>query len=166
MSTWWSRVVACLKVLQHLWHLRKVALALRIFLFAAAVPVLLRLPLPRLYTLLEPCTGSPPPEPARVHTLVSTVEAILQAGRPLLCPSCLTRGLTLYYFLRRAGLRVTLCFGIGAPGDTFVGHCWLAKDGEPFLEARDPRLLFTVIYSFPEESRALESGDQESESRH
>jgi hypothetical protein len=61
----------------------------------------------------------------------------------------LTRGLTLFWFLRRAGLNVELRFGldpsVGAAAD---GHCWLTLDGEPYLEARDPQ-RFTELYRLP-----------------
>jgi hypothetical protein len=94
-------------------------------------------------------------EPARVQFIVSAVDVMLRVGAPLVRPGCLTRGLTLYYFLRRAGLDVSLCFGIGTPRGAFVGHYWLVKDGEPFLEARDPRPLFTPVYSVPMRTRTL-----------
>jgi hypothetical protein len=68
---------------------------------------------------------------------------------------CLTRGLTRYYFLRRAGMDIALCFGMGRRNGEFMGHCWLVKDNEPFLEAEDPRPLYTVMYRI---SRAGASG--------
>jgi hypothetical protein len=30
----------------------------------------------------------------------------------------------------------------------FEGHCWLMKDGEPYLEKRDPRPFFAPTYTF------------------
>jgi hypothetical protein len=76
---------------------------------------------------------------------------MLQAGRPLVRRGCLTRGVTLYYCLRRAGVDVGLTFGMGRVdgGDGFDGHCWLVKGGEPYLEARDPRDHYVPMYSFP-----------------
>jgi hypothetical protein len=41
---------------------------------------------------------------------------------------------------------VSLCFGIGQVKEEFVGHCWLVKDGVPFMEARDPRPLYAEMY--------------------
>src|SRR5690349_16561068 len=90
-----------------------VLLCLRIFLFASAVPALLRLEMPRLQSLLEPKRPLSSPDPARVRKIVRYVDSLLRSGGPLVRLSCLTRGLTLYYFLRRAGLDVTLCFGMG-----------------------------------------------------
>jgi hypothetical protein len=57
---------------------------------------------------------------------------------------------TLFWFLRRAGLDVELRFGLDpAPGAEVDGHCWLTLDGEPYLEKQDPRPLFAEIYRLP-----------------
>ena len=82
--------------------------------FASAAPMLMRLQLPRLQRLLEPKTRRPPPTPAQVQQITRYVEAVRRRGRPLVRSSCLTRGLTLYYFLRRSGLEVTLEFGMAS----------------------------------------------------
>jgi hypothetical protein len=108
----------------------------------------MRLKLPRLRLLLEPRNPIAVAEPATVRQIATYVEYVLMAARPLVRPGCLTRGLTLYYFLRRAGLDVHLCFGIGKVDEEFVGHCWLLKDGQPFMEARDPAPVFKEVYAF------------------
>jgi hypothetical protein len=125
------------------------ALFLHVLAFAAAVPALMRLKLPRLGPLLEPRDAPAAPDPDRVQKIVSTVDLVLGAGRPLVRLGCLTRGVTLYYFLRRAGLDVSLCFGMGEMGGDFAGHCWLVKEGEPYLERTDPRPDFAPVYSIP-----------------
>jgi hypothetical protein len=57
---------------------------------------------------------------------------------------------TLFWFLRRAGLDVELVFGLDpAMGEAADGHCWLALAGEPFLEKVDPRSRFTEVYRLP-----------------
>jgi hypothetical protein len=118
----------------------------------------MRLRLPRLEALLEPKSIPPPPEPARVREIMGCVDAAIQAGRPLIRSTCLTRGVTAYTFLRRAGLDVTLCFGIGKAGEAISAHCWLAVDGEPFMESRDPRPLYVTMYEFHRDGRI--SGDE------
>lgn len=124
----------------------KAVLFLRVFAFAAAVPYLLRLKLPRVAGTLERgCDPSAVPE-ENVRRIAGYVEIAIRHGRPIVRPGCLTRGLTRYYFLRRAGLDVALCFGMGRLDKDFMGHCWLVKDGEPFLEAEDPRPLYTEMY--------------------
>jgi hypothetical protein len=133
-------------------RLHDLLLLLRIFGVAVSVPLLVRLPLPHLAEQLEPRRVPPCPTPAQEAKIVRAVLAVMQSGRPLRRRGCLTRGITLYYFLRRAGVPVSLCFGIGAnseQADGFDGHCWLVKEGEPYLERRDPRLFYTLMYTFP-----------------
>jgi hypothetical protein len=36
----------------------------------------------------------------------------------------------------------------GKSDGAFLAHCWLMKDGEPFLEAGAPPLVFTEMYRF------------------
>ena len=121
-------------------------LLLRIYLFAAAVPLLSRVPLPTLLPKLDIRTNAPH-QPQRAQKVVSYVEAVL--GRaPLARRDCMARGLTLFYFLRRAGVDVALGFGMGHPDGDFAGHCWLIRDGEPYLE-KDADFTFTEIYRFP-----------------
>ena len=69
----------------------------------------------------------------------------IRRGRPVVRPGCLTRGVTLYYGLRREGLDVALCFGVGSPEGEMAGHCWLEMDGLPLLEGTDPRIVFTEV---------------------
>ena len=115
------------------------ALFLRVFAFAAAVPYLLRLKLPRVARALEPHTDPSAIHEDNVGKIAAYVETAIRHGRPFVRPGCLTRGLTRYYFLRRAGMDVALCFGMGRLDKEFIGHCWLVNNGEPFLEAADPR---------------------------
>jgi len=122
-----------------------VFLFLEVLFFAAAVPCLLRLKLARVATLLQPrfprSTGQD-----RIKQITEYVEIAIREGRPLVRQGCLTRGLTRYYFFRREGLNVSLCFGMGQVEEKFVGHCWLLKDGVPFLESRDPHPLYAEMY--------------------
>jgi Transglutaminase-like superfamily len=129
---------------------RELWLFARVGTFAAAVPLLMRLPLPRLAALL---TRQPRCRRARteeVERLVRLIALAPHVGRPLVRPGCLTRGVTLFWFLRRAGLNVELRFGLEAPNDGMAdGHCWLSLDGEPFLEQVDPRPRFAELYRLP-----------------
>jgi Transglutaminase-like superfamily len=127
--------------------------AVRVLLFAViAVPLLLRLvKLPRLGAWLEPQAPHTPAPPmlsdqAAVESLARRIAALLAAGRPFVRSGCLTRGLTLYYFLRRAGADVCLLFGMGKMGEEIAGHCWLVFAGEPLLEKEDPRPLFVETW--------------------
>src|SRR5580658_7921386 len=117
----------------------------QVLFFAAAVPFLLRLKLARVEALLQPRIPRSADQD-RIERIVKYVEIAIREGHPLVRQGCLTRGLTRYYFFRREGLNVSLCFGMGQVKEEFVGHCWLLKDGVPFLEARDPRPLYTEMY--------------------
>ncbi|MFN2472195.1 MAG: lasso peptide biosynthesis B2 protein [Gaiellaceae bacterium] len=128
-------------------------LGLRIALVASLAPLLARLKLSTLSALVEPGAVRTRDEPADVDELVAHVEWVLRRGRPLVRPGCLTRGLTLYYFLRRAGVDVRLAFGVGRVDEAIAGHCWLVKDERPFLERTDPLRTFTEVTSIPQGRR-------------
>ncbi len=126
----------------------KVFLFLRVFLFAAAVPLLTRLKIARVAAILEPGGQPRDVDPELLKRILAYVQTAIQRGRPLVRRGCLTYGLTRYYFLRRAGVDVSLHFGMGRVGlgRQFLGHCWLMKDGEPYLEWKDPRSLYVETY--------------------
>jgi Transglutaminase-like superfamily len=127
---------------------RALAIRIEVLVFAAVVPLLMRLRLTTLERILEPR------RPARASSgqareVAFHVEAALARGSRIFSTTCLTRALTRYYFLRRVGVPLTLCFGIGWPEGAPAAHCWLLQEGEPFLEARDPRPLFAETYRIP-----------------
>ncbi len=121
-------------------------LFLRIFAFAAAVPYLLKRKLPSVAATLEPGINPTPFDDRRAEKIQSFVETAIRRGKPIVRPGCLTRGLTRYYFLRRSGVDVALCFGMGRVNNEFMGHCWLVKDEEPYLEWPDPRTRYIEMY--------------------
>jgi hypothetical protein len=121
-----------------------VLLHLRITSFAAAVPILARLSLPRLARVLRPQHAPSVADTNQVDRIVALTEGAMR--QRFVRRSCLVRGLTLYYFLSRAGLDVSLCFGMGPIRDGMAGHCWLDRDGQPFMEKQDPLPHFTAIY--------------------
>jgi Transglutaminase-like superfamily len=126
-------------------------LALQIFAFAAIVPCLTRLRLDRLRRLVTPRGTRAPAGPDIVARTIRYVEGVRALGTPIIDGGCLTRGLTLYYFLRRAGVDVALCFGVanGNADAAFTGHCWLEREGEPYLEPGAPPRRYTEMYRFP-----------------
>jgi hypothetical protein len=131
----------------------EVLLFLRILAFAAAVPALKRLPLAKLQRVLEPRSAPQAAQAGARERVVRNVERALARGRPLVRPGCMTRAITLYYFLRRAGEDLQLCVGMGRVGGDYAGHAWLAKGGEPFLEKTDPRGHFVEMYRIPRPAR-------------
>ena len=143
-----------LRALRRLCNLRNALLFVRISVFAALVPFLARLAPARLDDVLASRSAGDKLDPDLVRRIVRYVDLVLALGRPIVRPSCINRGLTLYYFLGRGGTEVELCFGIANLDGTVAGHCWLIRDGEPFLEPQDPRGQFTEMYRFPLRSRA------------
>jgi hypothetical protein len=122
---------------------------IQVCLFAVSVPATTSLPLPRLAALLTRPPRPCPLDPDEVERLQRVTTLAPRIASPLVRSGCLTRGLTLFWFLRRAGLDVELRFGLD-PGDagTADGHCWLALDGEPYLERQDTR-RFAELYRLP-----------------
>jgi hypothetical protein len=129
---------------------RSPVFAARVLLFAAAVPLLLRLvKLPRLNAWLEPkAPPAPPMGPETAEELIERLDRLIRLGRPVVRWGCLVRGLTLYRFLREAGFDVALCFGIGRVDgrEGFTGHCWIEKDGKVLAEKRDPRPIYVETF--------------------
>jgi Transglutaminase-like superfamily len=123
-------------------------LFLQISAFSAIVPCLLRLKLSRVARALEwgRRGRAALAHQDQIEKIAAYVELAIRRGHPIVRSGCLTRGLTRYYFFRRAGMDVALFFGMGRMEKGFMGHCWLVKDGEPFLELQDPRPLYAEIY--------------------
>ena len=121
-------------------------LPVRVLLFGLAVPFLLRRGPERMARLLEPSTPGQSVDPASAEALARRIDRWLRAGWPLVRRGCLTRGITQYRFLRKAGFDVSLRFGVGEINGRFEGHCWLVQDGRPFLEKRDPRPIYTEMW--------------------
>jgi hypothetical protein len=135
-----------------------------VVMYAAAVPLLMRLPLTRSAALLTRDPQRRTPRPGEVERLDRLIELAPIVAHPLVRRGCLTRGVTLYWFLRRAGIDVELRFGLDPGGDRLDrsgdrlnpggdyeadGHCWLTLGGEPYLERLDPRPRFVEVYRIP-----------------
>jgi hypothetical protein len=120
--------------------------------FASLVPMLTRLKPAHLQRILVHRPTAVPASPETEVRIVEHFHLARRIGRPLVGTGCLTRGLTLCYFLRRAGVDVSLCFGMGKIDGEFLGHCWLTRMGIPFLENRDPHLSYTRIFSIPQDA--------------
>lgn len=155
MKTWSARVRRRLIMLRQLSTPSEWGLFLRVLAFAALVPLLFHLRLPLLSRLLSrpiPPNVDPRLCADKTEQIIRCVNLARAIGRPLVNERCLTRAVTLYYFLRGAGLELTLCFGAACANGRLIqtaGHCWLMKDGVPFLEPRNPVCNFVPIYWLP-----------------
>lgn len=132
----------------------KFVLVFRVLLFAAAVPLLLRLGIKRLPALLSlkppvPLPPGPFPEEEIVRNIASVTNTAVRWGRPFVKNGCLTRGLTQCYFLRKQGVDVSLVFGLDLKETERTGHCWLEMKSRPVLEKCDPHSRFTEILRIP-----------------
>ena len=129
-------------------------LFMRILGLIVLSPALVRLSPPRLFSFLEPKSTGKTPVRSQEERIVRYTDALLANRGPLPHRSCLRRAIMLYYFLSREGAKLEVCFGVAPSNGDLGGHCWLVRDGEPFLESGDPLATFTPVYSFPRESRA------------
>lgn len=145
-----------LALLRHLQAPRDYRLLVQIFSVALIAPWLMRLPTAYVARLLTPVRPQPLPDPNRIAQVIHYTDIILRVGRPLVQARCLTRGLTLYYVLRRSGLTVDLHFGAGYVDRVFTAHCWLAQDGVPFAEQIDPRAHYQTMFVIPAVAAAVD----------
>ena len=122
---------------------------LRLMAVALTAPLLMRAGLPRVQRWLEPApVGKPPGLPdmgPTVDQMARWVDGLMRRGRPVVRPGCVTRGVTLYDTLRRSGIDVSLCFGVGTLDGEMAGHCWLDLDGRALVERVDPRSIYTEV---------------------
>ena len=163
MRTYWSKLLHRAAPVKELWWPPSAFLFLRVLLFIAVSPLLLRVKLPRLLAFLEPRAPSKDSDPVKVDRIIRYTDALLPGRGPFprrscYFPSFLAGGrsraaaafaVTLYYFLSREGMELGICFGVSPSGESLAGHCWLVRDGEPFLEKGDPLSKFIPMYSFP-----------------
>ena len=115
---------------------------------AVSVPLLMRADLPTIQRRLEPRharPADPSTAPALVVQYGRWVDSIIGRGDPLVRNSCLTRGITAYDGLRRCGVEVSLCFGMGMVHGSMEGHCWLELADRALLEPEDPRTVFAEV---------------------
>ena len=115
---------------------------------AASAPAVARLRPARLVRLLS-LTARRPPRPGVAADAVTRADRALGLVGRVRPQSCLTRGITRFVVLRRAGMGVELVFGVSAATGNEGGHCWLELDGTPYLETTDPRQVFPEVFRVP-----------------
>lgn len=120
----------------------------RIVVFALLLPLALRRrDLTSLASFVEPRRSRGVASESLADKTLRYADAVC-ASR-LIRAECLVRGLTRYYFLRRAGVSLSLVFGMGTVEGRLIGHCWLVRDGRPFREPIDPGPCYVPFLTFP-----------------
>ena len=155
MRHFWSRLLTRLEGGREALRAADRRLLVEMIVFASAVPLLMRLNLARVQRILEWRRRETTITAETLERIVGHFHLARRIASPLVGSGCLTRGITLYYFLTRAGADVSLCFGMGIVDGEYLGHCWLTRMGAPFLEGRDPRLHYTKVFSIPEDVARL-----------
>ena len=155
MRNYWSRFLRRAAAYHDIWWPPNTILFLRILALLAVSPLLVRFDLPRLKRLIEPRRVRRAgmvrkmPSTESVDRIVRYTDGMLARRGPMMRKNCFRRAITLYYFLRREGVELDVCFGVKTPGESLLdGHCWLVRDESPYLEAIDPTSMFTPVYSF------------------
>jgi hypothetical protein len=120
--------------------------------FSHGLPQRFDQPLPQMMAELTPSTQAQSAVyPDEIRPLADAVAA-WQLHSPL--GICLRRSLLRYYFLREAGLPVTIVFGARLKGKEegggIGGHAWLTLAGQPYYERPGNYEGFVVMYTFPE----------------
>jgi hypothetical protein len=123
------------------------ALPLGAIAVATLAPAVARLRPSRLVRVLTLATRRSARD-VRANAVTNVERALGIVGR-VRPQSCLTRGITRFVLLRRAGIPVELVFGVCASAGNEGGHCWLEVDGEPYLETTDPREAFPEVFRVP-----------------
>ncbi len=135
----------------------------QIFFLVTTLPLILRLfSLPRLMELFTPRVlkvyESFDAEELK-YKVVKFTDYVLSRKYLKCNNTCLRRSLVLYYFLRKSGINVHVCFGVryndvqpaSQTQKKLKGHAWLLHKGEIFLEKNiEETKTYKLTYCFPE----------------
>ena len=152
-SSWWRAGVGAREALPSLRGLRDLVHFLRVAAVAAAGPADVPTPAGPAGKSAEPAEACASAESADVARVFSSVDAAVLVGRPVIRSGCLTKGSPAAEDLQHAGINITLCSlgqlrALANQQAQVHGHCWLVKEGMPFLEAR-ARSLYSEIFRLP-----------------
>jgi hypothetical protein len=140
------------KTIELLRHPKNLIILLKMFTFAAVIPVLMKFySLERILGIITPSNKERPKDVSHVSAkkIVRLGMFLLKRNRLFLKNSCLKRSLLLYYFLRKNGIEVNIHFGVKKRGGYLAGHSWLTKDGNLFADLERHSKAFTEVLSFP-----------------
>ena len=109
------------------------ALRAHVWLVATVLPLLVRVvPLKGLLRLMTPPACLRPYRAVPPERIAAAVARRLRNPRNMRRRACLREGLTLFHFLRLAGVPAVLQFGVYPPqvdAARMHAHCWVSVDG-------------------------------------
>ena len=125
------------------------------FAFSQTLPRYFNQPLPQMMTQLtptsQPANTLPPDDLRRLADAVAAWHLRSPLG------ICLRRSLLRYYFLREAGVGVSIVFGARFKGQQegggIGGHAWLTLDGVSYFENPQDYEGFVEMYIYPGDSK-------------
>jgi hypothetical protein len=79
-----------------------------------------------------------------IDKLIKRCPFLLIAGKQ----ACLIRGLLLYFFGKRNGLNIKLCFGSKQTNRGFDTHCWIVCDGRILYEVDKVIKQYTTLVEY------------------
>jgi len=150
------------KIRANFHSLEEILMFIHLFFLVTILPLLIRLlTIPQLMKILTPQHGEVK-NARNLHdrrdTVVKYADYILSLNFWMYKNTCLKRSLVLYYFFRKLGMDVYICFGVKhkkdlterETGKRLEGHAWLSHNGDFFLEKNpEETKTYAVTYCFP-----------------
>jgi hypothetical protein len=135
-------------------------LALRMTLWAFALPVLKRLvPLQQLAQLMR-LEGHGPRDRAHEQRIVELSSMLARLRPPRFRSNCLERSLLAYRFLTRANADARLVVGVRIAHTQVLGHAWVTVDDEPIHETPAAITGFSRLVEFGPEGTFSAQSEQ------
>lgn len=144
-------------------------LFIQILFLITVLPLIIRvLSLPKLMYVLTPHGLRQYSSSGIEQKVIKFTDYILSLNLWIYKTTCLKRSLVLYYFLRKLGMNVYICFGVrygeklpnrNGQKKKLEGHAWLLYNGDIFLE-KDVEMTKTykLTYCFPERDKRVVQG--------
>ena len=140
--------------------LKEIMLLFHILILSSIIPVLAKhFTVPQLLGFFTPKKISRlKGNDERKIKIIKYTDYILNIKPELWNGTCLKRSLILFYFLRKLGMNISICFGTryniilpeDSSGKNLEGHAWLMHNGKIFLEKNvELTKTFTMTYVFP-----------------
>ena len=114
--------------------MHRLVLRAHVWVVAALIVVVVKLPLPWVLWLVTPWRWWQPYRSVSPDTIAQAVRRRLARPRQMKRRACLREGLTLFHFLCLAGHEPEMHFAVFPPDQAprpMHAHCWVTLDGHP-----------------------------------